>query len=72
MFSLLNMERSERSISTLTIKPYSYESSVTMFDMTLQCIEHEKSIYAHFEYADKLFKQSTIDRLIDSFRKRSV
>ncbi len=67
LFSLENIEGKEINIKGLSFKPCSREMNIAKFDLTLEAQEKEETILFHFEYATKLFKKETIERLKNHF-----
>ncbi|MCP4153904.1 MAG: amino acid adenylation domain-containing protein, partial [bacterium] len=68
MFSMQNTEISEINIPELTLKPYQRENVISKFDLTLTAVEGEELEF-NFEYAAKLFKEETLLRFIDYFKR---
>jgi amino acid adenylation domain-containing protein len=58
----------------MKIKPYHYPHKTSKFDLSLRGVESEEKLYFSFEYCTKLFKEETIARFIDYFKRimRSV
>ena len=71
MFVLQNMEMemTQLEIPGINLKPYPYENRTSKFDMTLIAEEKNKKLYFALEYCTKLFKQETILRFIQYFKK---
>ncbi len=65
---------SGKELAGIKIKPYSYEHKVAIFDLVLRGFESEEKMYCSFEFCTKLFKEETIVRFIDYFKRiiRSV
>jgi amino acid adenylation domain-containing protein len=53
----------------LQLKPYSYTTDISKFDLTLTAMEAETSIHFTIEYCTRLFKEETIRRIIGYFKK---
>ncbi len=68
MFVLQNMEATELEIEGLSFKPYEYENRVSKFDMTLTAVENNNRINFNLEYCTKLFKEETIQRIVEHFK----
>jgi acyl carrier protein len=56
-------------ISNLNLKLYDYESRIAKFDLTIIAVEEKKDLVITFQYCTKLFKEETIKRFIDYFKK---
>lgn len=69
MFVFQNTEATELSIPGLNIKPYEYNQHVSKFDMTFEVLSFEKELGFRFEYATAIFKEESIQRFIQYFRK---
>ncbi|MCK4760832.1 MAG: amino acid adenylation domain-containing protein [Candidatus Aminicenantes bacterium] len=69
LFILQNMEIPDLKIPGLTLSAYEAESKVSKFDLTLMVFEAEEELILVFEYCTKLFKEETIHRFIDYFKK---
>jgi amino acid adenylation domain-containing protein len=69
MFAMQDMEIAKLEIPGLKILPYSYESHTAKFDLMLLAAETEEGLQCVFEYRTRLFKQTTIQRLIQFFKK---
>jgi amino acid adenylation domain-containing protein len=69
MFVLQNLDipEVEPGIPGLKLKPYQYENRTSKFDITLQGYETGKSLLFVVDYSTGLFKQETIQRLINHF-----
>ncbi|WP_066496038.1 non-ribosomal peptide synthetase [Abyssisolibacter fermentans] len=63
MFTIQNIEMSEKHLDNITISSYAVEDSMSKFDLDLTVIETEKRINLSIEYCTKIFKSGTIDRL---------
>ncbi|UCH92156.1 MAG: amino acid adenylation domain-containing protein [Candidatus Aminicenantes bacterium] len=59
----------EQKTNDLKIKPYSYEKRTSKFDLTLGVTEIGEKLYFSVVYGTKLFKEETIVRFIDYFKK---
>jgi tyrocidine synthetase-3 len=69
MLSLQNMDIPKIEIPGLKLKPYGNTSEISKFDLTLYAIEGPDSLAFRFEYCTKLFKESTIERFKNYFKK---
>jgi len=69
MFILQNQDIPAIEVSGLKMKPYRYERDTSKFDLTLECIEWEGALSCNFEYGTSLFKEETIQRFINYFKK---
>ncbi|MCK5059263.1 MAG: amino acid adenylation domain-containing protein, partial [Candidatus Aminicenantes bacterium] len=56
-------------IPGLKLVPLEYESNISKFDLTLQVLEVEEKLQLSFEYCTKLFREATILRYTNYFRK---
>ncbi|NEW06823.1 amino acid adenylation domain-containing protein [Paenibacillus sp. SYP-B3998] len=65
MFTLTN--KSEDQDHGVRIRPFSFEHSVTQFELTLSAVEGEDTLSFSFEYSAALFKRETIERWKDLF-----
>ncbi|HLP73030.1 MAG TPA: amino acid adenylation domain-containing protein, partial [Bacteroidales bacterium] len=55
--------------SRVKLLPYRYNTAISKFDLTLMAIEGVKGIHFSFEYCTRLFKEETIRRMIEYFKK---
>jgi tyrocidine synthetase-3 len=60
---------SKNELADLKIKPYQYESRTAKFDLSLNSFESEGKLYFSIEYCTKLFRDETIIRFIDYFKR---
>ncbi|HEY2491658.1 MAG TPA: amino acid adenylation domain-containing protein [Paenibacillus sp.] len=67
MFTLQNLDIQEVALNGLTTKSYSWNGHVSKFDLTLTVVEREQGMVIDAEYAAKLFKPSTIARLLEHY-----
>lgn len=67
MVVLQNMGVGKLQESELSLSPYSYDHKVSKFDLTLDAIERNGTIFFELEYATKLFKMKTIERMGEHF-----
>jgi amino acid adenylation domain-containing protein/non-ribosomal peptide synthase protein (TIGR01720 family) len=68
-FVFQNMEKSQKNILGLELKPYPYKTNISKFDMTLTGIEGEDRLFFTFEYCTKLFRPGTIERFKGYFER---
>ncbi len=69
MFVLQNMDIPELEITGLKLKSYEYDNKISKFDLSLYGVEIEDQISFTLEYCTKLFKEETIKRFEEYFRK---
>ena len=62
-------DSNENEPPRLSFTPYDYSSKASMFDLSLFCQEQGKYLGFTFEYAAKLYKRETIERLITYFKE---
>ncbi|MCX6581868.1 MAG: amino acid adenylation domain-containing protein, partial [Candidatus Aminicenantes bacterium] len=55
--------------SKLKLRPYRYSAGISKFDLTLTAVEGGKRIHFTFEYCTRLFKEETIQRMIEYFKR---
>lgn len=67
MFILQNMEIPEIEMNELKFIPSPPQSKVSKVDLTLQAEEKDNKINLLFEYATKLFKKETIERMAEHY-----
>ncbi|MCP4153752.1 MAG: amino acid adenylation domain-containing protein, partial [bacterium] len=60
---------SEQQLENFQIKSYDFEHRTSKFDLTLNATESEDKFVLHFEYCTKLFKEETIEKFIQYFKK---
>ncbi|NOG44269.1 MAG: amino acid adenylation domain-containing protein [Calditrichaeota bacterium] len=68
MFSLQHSEIQKIELQDLSIRPFNFESSTSKFDLSLEMVEHTNRLVGIFEYKTDLFKEETINRMIDHFQ----
>jgi len=80
MFNLLNMEDYNDNFSIIPGEdsdrsphhtPYTHKEGTSKFDLTLNAAEFDEQVHLSFEYCTRLFKPTTIERYISSFKKIS-
>ncbi|UCH97450.1 MAG: AMP-binding protein, partial [Candidatus Aminicenantes bacterium] len=77
MFSLDNIyDRTDKpgditvmGMKGIKLKPYSEVNKISKFDMTLSALEGRDKLNFNLEYSTKLFKQETIEKFINYFKK---
>ena len=67
MFSLQSTNIQTLKLDVLTIHPFNLETQTAKFDLSLEIVEDKSQLVAIFEYKTKLFKASTIERMIGHF-----
>ncbi|MDQ0273780.1 non-ribosomal peptide synthetase [Cytobacillus purgationiresistens] len=67
VFVMQNMDSVSLDIKGLKINEVPVRTSFSKFDLTLEAIEYDENIQFNVEYCSDLFKQSTINRLIQHF-----
>lgn len=68
MFELHNMETEVSEIPGVTIKPYSYDSQLSPFDLTLMARESPENLVFTLLYSVELFKRETAERFTRYFK----
>jgi acyl transferase domain-containing protein/acyl carrier protein len=74
MFSFLDIQKAIEKIPEnmnpeLTVKPYELKHRTARFDLTLTIMESAEHMFLSFEYCTKLFKETTIKKLVAYFNK---
>ena len=67
MFMMQNMDFEDMSMGNIRVKPYSFKSNVSKFDLTLIAMERYGSMKLSFEYSTCIFKEKTIERLAQHY-----
>ncbi|MCP5054954.1 MAG: amino acid adenylation domain-containing protein, partial [bacterium] len=67
VFTLQNLEAEDIKIKGLTFKPYEFENKISKFDITMQILEGETTLFTRLGYCVKLFKKETMERLASHF-----
>ncbi|UCH95064.1 MAG: amino acid adenylation domain-containing protein [Candidatus Aminicenantes bacterium] len=49
--------------------PYDFQNTTAKFDLTLSAVKDGRNLLLSFQYTEKLFKEETIKRYIDYFKK---
>ncbi len=68
MFALQEFDKESYRISELEMEPYSMNSDVSKFDLTLTAAQSPKQLHFTLRYATSLFKKETIKRFLDYFK----
>jgi amino acid adenylation domain-containing protein len=55
--------------SKVRLQPYRYSAAISKFDLTLSAVESGTGIHFSFEYCTRLFKEETIQRVIEYFKR---
>ncbi len=66
-FALQNAPRDELALPGLTIKPFKWKNTTTLFDLALFINETEQGLRAEWEYNSDLFEAETIQRMAGHF-----
>ena len=66
-FALQNETQKTVQLPDLSLSPFEWENTTTLFDLSLACRETSQGIVAEFEYATDLFTASTIQRMRENF-----
>ncbi|MCP5048033.1 MAG: amino acid adenylation domain-containing protein, partial [bacterium] len=69
MFTLQNMDSRELKTPGLPLFSYPYETVTSKFDLTLTAIEDTGRFLFSLNYSSTLFKQQTIERFINYFKR---
>ncbi|MCK4260751.1 MAG: amino acid adenylation domain-containing protein, partial [Halanaerobiales bacterium] len=69
MFILQNTATVDGQIRDLKLTSYPFETKVAQFDLVFNAFETDLGIHFNLEYATKLFKRETIERMVDHLRK---
>ncbi|PCN46334.1 hypothetical protein B9C88_02170 [Brevibacillus laterosporus] len=67
MLVLQNLEKKEQELEGLRISSYASEQTISKFDLTLHAMEDADTVLCSFEYATRLFKRETIERMAKHF-----
>ncbi|MEK5109515.1 non-ribosomal peptide synthase/polyketide synthase [Cytobacillus sp. FSL K6-0129] len=62
MFNFETIDSQALSMADLIVEPYTYESLITKFDLTLGITETNDGLMGAIEFSQKLFKRETIER----------
>ena len=66
---LQNMEKAKIEIGGLTFSPQKRENTAVKFDIKIVAEECGDCLLCNLEYADRLFKQPTMQRFVENFQK---
>ena len=66
-FTLQNETERTVQLSELSLSPFEWQNTTTLFDLSLNCRETPQGIVAEFEYATDLFTATTIQRMGEHF-----
>jgi amino acid adenylation domain-containing protein len=69
VFVMQNMDIQPVEIPGMRLMPEEYETHTAKFDLLFQCIEIDQDLQFGFEYSTKLFKETTIQRFTQYFRR---
>jgi hypothetical protein len=72
MFVLQNAPLESKELADIQIKPFDFEEKTAKFDLTLSMFEAGDRIGGSLEYNADLFKQSTIERMVNHFSRLLV
>lgn len=67
VFTLQNLGIEELALDGLTVRSRSWDGRMSKFDLTLTVTENERGMSIEAEYASKLFKAGTIERLMTHY-----
>ena len=67
MFVLQNIRTEDMEIEGLKISPYSFESGITKFDITLEAFEEKATLELNLNYRTRLFKKETAEMFLQRF-----
>jgi amino acid adenylation domain-containing protein len=71
MFQLLQAKEASCEPGNLMLSPYPLRSRVSKFDLNLNALKTRENLDFELEYSKKLFKESTIQRIVDYFKRIS-
>ncbi|OAB29609.1 hypothetical protein PMSD_21420 [Paenibacillus macquariensis subsp. defensor] len=63
LFALHNTENQEKKLSEVTVSYYPLPFAISLFDLSLDVVELEDSLYCTLEYVTSLFKKETVQRM---------
>jgi amino acid adenylation domain-containing protein len=69
MLVLLNMDIPRVDTPNVNIKPFSLEGKTAKFDLNLSAIETGNQLFFSLEYSTVIFKEKTILKIIDYFKR---
>ncbi|QJD81939.1 non-ribosomal peptide synthetase [Cohnella herbarum] len=67
LFMMQNFESVELKADRLAVAPYSFLPAVSKFDLSLEAAEKEGGLALRLEYAVKLYRLETANRLLDDY-----
>lgn len=67
MFALQNNETQKFTLGEATLQDYTFDTSISKFDITLSMSETQGGYQLYWEYATDLFKETTIRRMGEHF-----
>lgn len=67
MLIMQNIPSYHTQANTLTFTPYEYKHKASKFDITFEIFQEKNGLLLHVEYVTKLFKQDTIERMVNHF-----
>ncbi|WP_256756847.1 non-ribosomal peptide synthetase [Cohnella sp. WQ 127256] len=69
LFMMQNFESVELKAGRLGVAPYSFLPAVSKFDLSLEAVEKEGGLALRLEYAVKLYRTETANRLLDDYAR---
>jgi len=69
LFVLQNIDKPAGGIPGLNLKSFNYETTYSKFDLTLLINETQDNLFFSFEYATRLFKETSIKKFIKLFKR---
>src|SRR5205085_11496575 len=67
MFALQNALHQETGSSSLSVGPFTLDSSSAEFELILSLVESEQGVTGVWEYNTDLFDRTTIERMVDHY-----
>ncbi|RFB34718.1 amino acid adenylation domain-containing protein [Brevibacillus sp. VP] len=67
MLIMQNIPSYHTQANTLTFTPFDYKHKTSKFDITFEFFQEKDGLLLHVEYVTKLFKQETIERMVNHF-----
>lgn len=67
LFILQNAYNTDAQTGSFTFAPYEYQTQTAKFDLFLEAWERQGDIEFHLEYATRLFKPETIEKMAQQF-----
>ncbi|MFT9818492.1 amino acid adenylation domain-containing protein [Lysinibacillus sp. NPDC056185] len=68
MFVLQNMQEDRIELDNLRVTSYPFKENTEKFNITIACQEKEGELLFNLSYATSLFKESTIEKIIEYFK----